>query len=101
MIAGLWPTLSFGEDKDSMPESNPAHLRTRFIFVDTQALRKARFDWNGRNLSKLAEFARQGQVRLLVTDITIGEVNSQLRELLAEASSSLIKHSRIIEQLGA
>lgn len=84
-----------------MPESNAAHLRTRFISVDTQALRKARFDWNGRSLSKLAEFARQGQVRLLVTDITIGEVKSQLRELLAEASSSLIKHSGIIEQLGA
>jgi hypothetical protein len=59
-----------------MPESNAAHLRTRFISVDTQALRKARFDWNGRSLSKLAEFARQGQVRLLVTDITIGEVKS-------------------------
>jgi hypothetical protein len=84
-----------------MPENNPAHLRTRLIFVDTQALRKARFDWNGRILSKLTEFARQGQVRLLVTDITIGEVRSQLRELLAEASSSLIKHSGMMEQLGA
>ena len=101
MIAGLRPTLSFGEDKDLMPESNRAHLWTRFIFVDTQALRKARFDWNGRTLSKLAEFARRGQVRLLVTDITIGEVKSQLRELLAEVSSSLTKHSGILEQLGA
>jgi hypothetical protein len=82
-------------------ESRRPHLRTRYVFVDTQALRKARFDWNGRSLSKLAEFAKQGQLSLLVTDITIGEVKSQLRELLAEASSSLIKHSGILEQLGA
>ncbi|SFH97156.1 PIN domain-containing protein [Bradyrhizobium sp. Gha] len=71
------------------------------MFVDTQALRKARFDWNGRTLSKLAEFAKAGHLRLLVTDITIGEVKSQLRELLAEASSSVTKHSGILEQLGA
>ncbi|UFW41692.1 PIN domain-containing protein [Bradyrhizobium sp. WSM471] len=71
------------------------------MFVDTQALRKARFDWNGRALSKLAEFAKAGQLRLLVTDITIGEVKSQLRELFVEASSSVMKHSGILEQLGA
>jgi hypothetical protein len=82
-------------------ENRLPHLRTRFIFVDTQALRKARFDWNGRTLSKLAEFAKAGQIRLLVTDITVGEVRSQLRELLSEASSSIIKHSGILKQLGA
>ncbi|OKO75936.1 hypothetical protein AC629_33375 [Bradyrhizobium sp. NAS80.1] len=82
-------------------ENRRPHLRTKYIFVDTQALRKARFDWNGRSLSKLAEFAKQGQLRLLVTDITVGEVKSQLRELLAEASSSLIKHGGIMDQLGA
>src|SRR5262249_27004962 len=79
----------------------PQHLRTRYVFVDTQAMRKARFDWNGRSLSKLAEFAKQGHLRLLVTDVIVGEVKSQLRELLAEASSALTKHSGIIEQLGA
>jgi hypothetical protein len=82
-------------------ESRRPHLRTRYVFVDTQALRKARFDWNGRTLSRLADFAKAGQLRLLVTDITVGEVKSQLRELLAEASSSVIKHSGILEQLGA
>jgi len=82
-------------------ENRLPHLQTRFIFVDTQALRKARFDWNGRTFSKVAEFAKAGQIRLLVTDITVGEVRSQLRELLSEASSSIIKHSGILEQLGA
>jgi hypothetical protein len=52
-------------------------------------------------LSKLVEFAKAGHLRLLVTDIAVGEVKSQLRELLAEASSSVTKHSGILEQLGA
>lgn len=82
-------------------ENRDPHLRTKFVFIDTQAFRRARFDWNGRSLSKLAEFARQGQLRLLVTDVTVREVKSQLRELLTEANSSLAKHSGILEQLGA
>lgn len=88
---------------ESVPGSKNVspNLRTRFVFVDTQALRKARFDWNGRTLSKLVEFAKAGHLRLLVTDIAVGEVKSQLRELLAEASSSVTKHSGILEQLGA
>lgn len=81
-------------------ENHTPHLRTKYVFVDTQALRRARFDWKGRTLSKLVEFAKNGDLRLLVTDITTGEVKSQLKELLAEAGSSLLKHSGIIEQIG-
>ena len=90
-------------DENAMPENENrgSHLRTKYVFVDTQAFRKARFDWNGRSLKKLTEFANQGQLRLLVTDVTIGEVKSQLQELLTEANSSLNKHSGILEQLGA
>lgn len=82
-------------------ENRGPHRRTKFVFIDTQAFRRARFDWNGRSLSKLVEFAKQGQLRLLVTDVTVGEVKSQIQELLAEANSSIIKHSGILEQLGA
>jgi PIN domain len=82
-------------------ENRGLHLRTKLVFIDTQVFRRARFDWNGRSLSKLIEFAKQGQLRLLVTDVTIREVKSQLQELLIEANSSLIKHSGILEQLGA
>src|SRR4051812_41894041 len=86
-----------------MPENDNRgpHLRTRFVFVDTEAFRRARFDWNGRSLSKLIEFAEQGRLCLLVTDVTVREVKSQLQELLTEAHSSLIKHSGILDQLGA
>jgi hypothetical protein len=36
-----------------------------------------------------------------VTEVTVGEVKSQLQELVTEANSALIKHSGILEQLGA
>ena len=86
-----------------MPESENRgpQLRTKYVFIDTQAFRKARFDWNGWSLSKLAEFAERGQLRLLVTEVTVREVKSQLDELVTEAKSSLIKHTGILEQLGA
>jgi len=82
-------------------ENRGQHLRTQFVFIDTQAFRKARFDWSGRLLSRLVELAREGQLRLLVTDVTVREVKSQLREVLAEANASLTKHAGLLQQLGA
>jgi hypothetical protein len=82
-------------------ENGGRHLRTPFVFIDTQAFRKARFDWSGRLLSRLVELAREGQLRLLVTDVTVREVKSQLREVLAEANASLTKHAGLLQQLGA
>jgi PIN domain len=83
-----------------MPENDGPHLRTQFVFIDTQAFRRARVNWSGRSWSRLVELAQQGQLRLLVTDVTTREVNSQLRELLAEATASLSKHSGLLQQLG-
>jgi hypothetical protein len=82
-------------------ENGGRHLRTQFVFIDTQAFRKTRFDWSGRSLSRLVELTRQGKLRLLVTDVTAREVKSQLREVLAEANASLSKHSVLLQQLGA
>jgi hypothetical protein len=82
-------------------ENRGQHLRTQFVFIDTQAFRKARFDWSGRWLSRLVELARKGQLRLLVTDVTVREVKSQLREVLTEANASLTKHAGLLQQLGA
>jgi hypothetical protein len=77
------------------------HLRTRYVFIDTESFRRARFDWNGRILSKLVEFAKQGHLRLLVTDVTVGEVKSQFREVLGEAAASIKKHKSVLQQVGA
>lgn len=85
-----------------MNDSNPVrHLLTKYVFIDTEAFRKARFDWSGRMLSKLVEFASQGHLHLLITDVTKREVRSQLREVLAEAVASVQKHEIILRQAGA
>jgi PIN domain len=84
-----------------MSKNDGAHLRTKYVLIDTQAFRKARCDWNGRSLSKIVDLAKQDRLSLLVTDVTVREVKSQLDELLAAASSALSKHSVILDQLGA
>jgi hypothetical protein len=79
-----------------MTDSNPIqHLRTKCVFIDTEASRKARFDWTGRPLSKLVEFAKQDHLQILITEVTIGEVKSQLGEVLAEVAVSMKKHERL------
>ncbi len=85
-----------------MTDSNPIqHLRTKCVFIDTEASRKARFDWTGRPLSKLVEFAKQDHLQILITEVTIGEVKSQLGEVLAEVAVSMKKHESVLQQLGA
>jgi hypothetical protein len=85
-----------------MTDSDPVqHLLTRYVFIDTEAFRKARFDWTCKTLSKLVEFARQGHLHLLTTEVTKGEVTSQLRELLADAAASVKKHEIVLQQAGA
>jgi hypothetical protein len=77
------------------------HLQTKYVFIDTEALRRARFDWTGRILSKLVELAKQGHLQLLTTDVVIGEVRSQLREILSDAVASIRKHETVLTQIGA
>ena len=85
-----------------MNDSDPVqHLLTRYVFIDTEAFRKARFDWSGKTLSKLVEFARQGHLHLLTTEVTKGEIKSQLREALADAAASVKKHEVVLQQAGA
>jgi hypothetical protein len=40
-------------------------------------------------------------LQLLTTEVTIGEVKSQLREVLAEAAASIKKHESVLQQVGA
>jgi hypothetical protein len=85
-----------------MSDNSPVqHLLTRYVFIDTEAFRKARFDWTGRLLSKLVEFAKQGHLHLLSTEVTKAEITSQLREVLAEAAPAVKKHDIVLQQAGA
>jgi hypothetical protein len=52
-------------------------------------------------LSKLVEFAKQGHLHLLTTEVTKGEIKSQLREALADAAASVKKHEVVLRQAGA
>jgi PIN domain len=76
------------------------HLQTKYIFVDTQSFRQARFDWNGKWLAKLVEFAKDGHLCLLTTEITKREITSQLQEVLKDAENAARKHRIVFEQLG-
>ena len=84
-----------------MSDNNPAqYLLTKYVFIDTEAFRKEGFDWTGKTLSKLIEFARQGHLRLLTTEVTKREITSQLHEMLAEATAALKKYEVVLRQAG-
>jgi hypothetical protein len=76
------------------------HLQTKYVFIDTEAFRRAQYDWGGKVLSKLVQFANEGHLHLLITDITKREVRSQLQEWLIEATSAIKKHAVVLGQLG-
>ena len=86
-----WTTISLAMDQ---------HLQTKYVFVDTEAFRRAQFHWKGKALSKLVKFAKEGHLHLLTTDITKREVRSHLQEWLIEATNAVKKHEIVLGQLG-
>jgi hypothetical protein len=78
----------------------PKELETHYAFLDTQAYFEHRFDWSGRILGKLAQFGREGDLKLLTTDVTKREVRAQLAELVSDINDRLQKSRPILEQLG-
>ena len=84
-----------------MNDDAPQHLLTKYVFIDAEAFRKAQFDWTGRTLSKLVEFAEEGHLHLLTTEVTKIEIRSQLREVLGYAAAALKKHDIVLRQVGA
>ena len=75
------------------------HLQTKYVFIDTEAFRRAQYDWKGKALSRLVQFVNEGHLRLLITDITRREVISQLQEWLTEAATAVKKHEILLDQL--
>jgi hypothetical protein len=80
--------------------SSRRHLLTKYVFIDTEAFRRAGFDWTGKMLSKLVELATEGHLHLLMTEVTKREIASQLREVLAHAAAALKKHEIVLRQAG-
>lgn len=75
-------------------------LQSKYVFVDTEAFIRANYDWGGKVLSKLAQFAKQGRLCLLTTAITKREVCQHLQERLTEAAAAARKHEVVLGQLG-
>ena len=64
-------------------------IKTHNAFIDTQAYFEHRFDWSGKILGKLAGFAREGDLSLISTEVTIREVRAQLEEVVNELRDRL------------
>jgi hypothetical protein len=64
---------------------------TKNIFLDTSAIVAQNFDFRSPALVALEKLARDGEARLLVTSITIREVESNIRDRIATAETALTR----------
>ena len=76
------------------------HLRTPYLFIDSEAYVHQGLDWHGEVLSSLSKLAKSGKVHLLTTSITVREVRAQLDQAIAKATDALRKHSRLLRLAG-
>lgn len=61
-------------------------LASRYVFIDTSAYQSKNFQFGQHALGKLEEFLEDEELTLIVTDITIKEVEKHLREKAFEAA---------------
>lgn len=78
-------------------KSEPQYIRTRFVFVDTEAYRRQSFDWEGEALSGLLKLAKAQELVLLTTHITKREVQRHLDLWVDEAVAAVHKHRRLLK----
>lgn len=83
-----------------MPIQLDQDLQTPYVFIDTEAFVRAQCDWDGKLLSRLVHFTKQGSLRLLTTEITKREVYGYLDERLREAINAAKKHEVVFSQAG-
>jgi hypothetical protein len=76
------------------------YLETEYVFVDTEAYVRERFDWRSKSFSRIEDLVQKRQIQVLTTSITKREVRNKINEALGHARSALKKHDVIIEQLG-
>ena len=69
------------------------HLRTRNVFIDTQAFIAANFDYSSRAFKQLTALAEARSVKLFLTSITVREVEGHITSEV-EAAYTAAKHFR-------
>lgn len=60
-------------------------LKTRNVFLDTEAFRSASFNYTSTPFRRLEELARADEIRVFITDITLKEVKARINEEVAKA----------------
>lgn len=74
-------------------------LETRNIFIDTQTFVANNF-FVGENIHRLAVFGQMGIVKLFLTEITINEIQSNIKEELQNAQAVINEFKKNINQKG-
>lgn len=67
----------------------PGGLETRMVFVDTSVFVSQNFAFGGQRFTSLRELCRRGKLRLLLTDITVREVEAKILARVGKAARAL------------
>ena len=60
-------------------------IKTSNIFLDTEVLVEANFNYNSPRLVSLADLASGGRIRVFLTDLTVREIRSNIKEAVERA----------------
>ena len=86
--------------QDAASPQEQHDLKASHVYLDASVYRSLQFDWDNRWLSALADLARRGLVRVVVTEITRREVESLMREMWSEANKSVQRSAVVLGQAG-
>jgi hypothetical protein len=60
------------------------YLETEYVFVDTEAYVRERFDWGSKSFSRIEDLAQKRQIQILTTSITKREVRNKISGAVRE-----------------
>jgi hypothetical protein len=83
-----------------MSEDLPSRLKAPHVWLDACAYRTLGFDWDGRWLAGIADLAKRGLIRVVLTDITKREVRGLMRESIAKARTAVTQSAVVMRQVG-
>ena len=63
-----------------MPDETD-HLETEYVFIDTEAYVREKFNWQSRSFARIKELAESNQMRVLITSVTRGSAQQNRRGL--------------------
>src|SRR5271167_3154776 len=89
-----------GMTQEIPPPIEQQRLRASHVYLDASVYRALQFDWGGRWLRALADLAHRGLIRVVVTEITLREVKSLMREMWSDANKSMQRFAVVLGQLG-